>query len=85
MPAVSTNRWVYDMLTLLFSIAMAGIAEREKRRVWLWGFLTFAICALIQTFLIQGYWGAVVGFALSFSAMIWANTKYPVKKGPTLV
>lgn len=72
------------MLTLLFSIAMAGIAEKEKRRVWLWGPLTFAISGLIQTFLIAGYWGAVLGFVVSFSAMIWANTKYPVKKGPTL-
>lgn len=72
------------MLTLLFSISMAGMARHDKRRPWLWGPGTFAVSALIQTFLIAGYWGAVLGFFASFGAMTWANFKYPVRKGPTL-
>ena len=72
------------MLTLLFSISMAGIAELEKRRSWLWGILTFTISGLIQTFLVSGYWGAVLGFFTSFALMTFARIKYPVKKGPTL-
>lgn len=72
------------MLTILFSVAMAGMAQREKRRVWLWGPLTFAISALIQMTLIQGYWGAVLGLLVSFALMTWANFKHPVNKGPTL-
>ena len=72
------------MLTMLFSISMATIAEIEKRRWWLWGSLTFTISAVIQTFLVQGYWGAVLGFFVSFGLMTFAKIKYPVKKGPTL-
>lgn len=72
------------MLTLLFSISIAGMARFERRRPLLWGMLTFAISGLIQTFLVHGYWGAVLGFVVSFAAMTWANFKYPVKKGPTL-
>jgi hypothetical protein len=72
------------MLTLLFSMAMAGMAEREKRSPWIWGFLTALISASIQTFLIAGYWGAVLGLFAAFGLMTWANIKYPVKKGPTI-
>jgi len=72
------------VLTLLFSISMAGMAERENRRPWLWGGLTFLLSALIQTLLIPGYWGAVLGFFLMFGGMIYAKIKYPVNKGPTL-
>lgn len=72
------------MLSILFAVAMAGMAQREKRRPWMWGPLTFAISALIQLILIQGYWGAVLGFLVSFALMIWANIKHPVNKGPTL-
>lgn len=72
------------MLTLLFSISIAGLAEHEKRRGWLWGSCCFLVSAGIQTFLIQGYFGAVLGFVVMFAAMTWANMRYPVKKGPTL-
>jgi hypothetical protein len=72
------------MLTLLFSISMARIASFEKRRWWLWGPGTFAAAGSIQTFLIQGYWGAVLGFILSFASMTYAKMKYPVNLGPTV-
>ena len=72
------------MLTLLFSISMAQIARFEKRRWWIWGPMTFAIAGLIQTFLIQGYWGAVRGFILSYATMTYAKIKYPVNLGPTV-
>ena len=72
------------MLTLLFSIAIAGMAEREKRRGWLWGLIAAALSASIQTFLIQGYWGAVLGLLAAFALMTYANCKYPVKKGVML-
>ena len=72
------------MLTLLFSISIAGMAEWEKRRSWLWGLICFAVSALIQTFLVSGYLGAVLGFFATFCGMVYANFKYPVKKGPTL-
>lgn len=72
------------MLTLLFSISMYGIAEREKRRGWIWGPATFIVSALIQQFLIAGYWGAVLGFFTVFAAMTVAIIKHPVKKGPFL-
>lgn len=73
------------MLTILFSIAMASIARRERRRAWLWGMLTFTISIVIQTQLVPGYWGAVLGLLLSFALMTWANIKYPVDKGPMLL
>jgi len=73
-----------DMLTLLFSMSICGMAQWEKRRGWLWGLGCFLVLALIQTFLVSGYWGAVLGFIVTFCAMIYANFKYPVKKGPTL-
>jgi hypothetical protein len=72
------------MLTILFSLSISGMAEFEKRRGWLWGLSCFLVSALIQTFLISGYFGAVLGFLVSFSAMVYANFKYPVNKGPTL-
>lgn len=72
------------MLTLLFSISIAGMAQFDKRRGWLWGLSCFLVSALIQTFLVSGYWGAVLGFIAAFSAMVWANFHYPVTKGPTL-
>jgi dolichol kinase len=72
------------MLTLLFSISIAGMAKFEKRRSWLWGSLCFLVSALIQTFVVSGYPGAVLGFFATFGAMVYANCKYPVKKGPTL-
>ncbi|MEY4641023.1 MAG: hypothetical protein RLZZ227_1017 [Pseudomonadota bacterium] len=72
------------MLTILFAVAIAGMAEREKRRAWLWGLLTALLSASIQTFLIAGYWGAVLGLIAAFSLMTYANFKYPVNKGPTL-
>lgn len=72
------------MLTLLFSISMYQIAEYEKRRGWIWGPSTFAASGLLQNLLIAGYWGAVSGFVLSFSAMTYMKMKYPVNKGPTL-
>ena len=70
------------MLTLFFSICMYKIAEREKRRPWLWGALTFAVSAAIQHLLIAGYWGAVAGLMVSFGAMTAANIWRPVGKGP---
>jgi len=30
-----------------------------------------------------GYFGAVLGFIVMFVGMIWANMRYPVKKGPS--
>jgi hypothetical protein len=69
------------MLTLLFAMAIAGMAEREKRSPWIWGFLTALLSASIQTFLVAGYWGAVLGLLSAFAAMTYANIKYPVKKG----
>ncbi len=72
------------MLTLLFSISIAGMAEFERRRSWLWGPLCFLVSALIQTFLVSGYLGAVLGFFATFGGMVYANFRYPVKKGPTL-
>ena len=72
------------MLTLLFSISMAQIARYEKRRWWIWGPVTFIVSGLIQTFIIQGYWGALLGFILPFSAMTYVKMKYPVNKGPTV-
>ena len=72
------------MLTLLFSLSMAEIAVIERRRGWLWGSLTFSLSATIQTYLVSGYWGALMGFLISFGAMVTANFKFPVKKGPTL-
>lgn len=72
------------MLTLLFSISMWQIAEYEKRRGWIWGPCTFCGSGLLQTFLISGYWGAVLGFLLSFSFMTYVKMKFPVNKGPTL-
>jgi len=73
-----------EMLTLLFSICMAQIAELEKRRRLLWGLLTFLISAAIQFFLVPGYWGAVSGFFMSYGTMTYINIKYPVNKGVTL-
>jgi NADH:ubiquinone oxidoreductase subunit 6 (subunit J) len=70
------------MLTLLFSICMYQIAEREKRRGWLWGSGTFAWSALLQYVVVAGYWGAVLGLLSSYAAMTYANIKYPVNKGP---
>ncbi|HEY0961243.1 MAG TPA: hypothetical protein VGE69_02695 [Pseudomonadales bacterium] len=72
------------MLSIFFAVAMAGIAQRDKRRPWLWGPLTFMLSALIQMTLVQGYWGAVLGLLGSFALMTWANIRYPVKRGPTL-
>jgi hypothetical protein len=72
------------MLTVLFAVAIAGMAEREKRRPWLWGLLTAMLSACIQNFVISGYWGAVLGLLSAFSLMTYANFKYPVNKGPTL-
>lgn len=72
------------MLTLLFSLSIAGMAEHEKRRSWLWGPSCFLVSALIQTFLVSGYWGAVLGFLVTFGAMVYANFNYPVNKGPTM-
>jgi hypothetical protein len=62
-------------------MAIAGMAEREKRSPWIWGFLTALLSACIQTFLIAGYWGAVLGLLSAFAGMTYANMKYPVKKG----
>ena len=72
------------MLTILFAVAIAGMAERDKRRGWLWGLLTALLSASIQTFLVSGYWGAVLGLLGAFAAMTYANIRYPVKRGPTL-
>lgn len=72
------------MLTLLFSMSICGMAQMDKRRGWLWGISCFLVSALIQTYLISGYWGAVLGFFVMLAAMTYANFKYPVKKGPTL-
>ena len=72
------------MLTIFFAIAMAGMAEREKRRPLVWGLLTFVISALIQITFLQGYWGAVLGLLVSFGLLTYANFKHPVKRGPTL-
>jgi len=72
------------MLTILFAVAIAGMAEREKRNPWIWGSLTALLSAGIQTLLLPGYWGAVLGLILAFAAMTWANFKYPVKKGVML-
>ena len=71
------------MLALLFSMSIAGLAQNDKRRGWLWGSCCFLVSAVIQTFLIPGYFGAVLGFIVMFVGMIWANMRYPVKKGPT--
>ena len=75
---------VRNMLSIFFAVAMAGMAQREKRRAWLWGPLTFALSALIQMTLVQGYWGAVLGLLATYALMTWANFKHPVKRGPTL-
>jgi hypothetical protein len=72
------------MLTILSSLSISGMSEFEKRRGWLWGLSSFLVSKIFQTFLLSGYFGAVLGFLVSFSAMIYANFKYPVKKGPTL-
>ena len=72
------------MLTLLFSICMARIATLERRPWWVWGPATFGISAMIQIFLIQGYWGAVLGLLCSYGLMTWAKIRYPIYKGPTL-
>jgi hypothetical protein len=69
------------MLTLLFAIAIAGMAEREKRSPWIWGALTALISASIQTLVIAGYFGAVLGLLAAIALMTYANIKYPVKKG----
>ncbi len=69
------------MLSVLFAIAVAGMATHEKRRGWLWGMLTFALSGSIQTLLISGYWGAVLGLLSAIALMTYANIKYPVKKG----
>ena len=63
---------------------MAGIAEREKRRGWLWGLLTALLSAGLQVTFIPGYWGAVLGLLAAFALMTYANIKYPVNKGPIL-
>lgn len=73
-----------EVLTLLFSVCMAQIAELEKRRGLLWGLLTFLISAAIQLLLIQGYWGAVSGFFMSYGTMTYINIKHPVNKGVSL-
>jgi hypothetical protein len=70
------------MLTIFFGICIYGMAEREQRRGWLWGPGYCVISALIQTTVLQGYWGAVLSLVLAIAAMTWANIKYPVKKGP---
>jgi len=72
------------VLTLLFNMSMAKIAELEKRRGFLWGSITFLISACIQEFIIRGYWGAVLGFFISYGVMTCVNIKYPVNKGVTL-
>ena len=69
------------MLTVLFAMAIAGMAEREKRSPWIWGLLTAALSASIQTLLIPGYFGAVLGLLSAFALMTYANIKKPVKKG----
>jgi hypothetical protein len=69
------------MLTVLFAVAIAGMATHEKRSPWIWGFLTALLSAGIQIFLIAGYWGAVLGLLSAFALMTYANIKYPVKKG----
>ena len=60
------------------------MAEREKRSPWIWGFLAALLSACIQTFLVSGYWGAVLGLFAAFGLMTYANFKYPVKKGVML-
>jgi hypothetical protein len=70
------------MLSIFFGICIYGMAEREKRRGWLWGPGYYMLSALVQTTLIQGYWGAVLSLVLAIATMTWANMKYPVKKGP---
>jgi hypothetical protein len=72
------------VLTLLFSLSMAQIAELEKRRGLLWGLITFLISACIQEVIIGGYWGAVLGFFISYGVMTCININYPVNKGVTL-
>lgn len=72
------------MLTILFAIAIAGMAERDKRRGWLWGLVAALLSAAIQTFVISGYWGAVLGLLAAFALMTYANIRYPVKREPTL-
>jgi asparagine N-glycosylation enzyme membrane subunit Stt3 len=62
-------------------MSMAGIAEREKRRPWLWGLLTALISFIVQTTLIGGYFGAVLSFFIAFGLMTYANIRKPVKKG----
>ena len=69
------------MLTIFFAIAVAGMAEREKRRGWLWGLIAALLSAGIQVTLVQGYWGAVLGLFASIALMTYANIKKPVKKG----
>lgn len=69
------------LITIMFAIAMAGIAERERRRGWLWGLITALISYVIQTFLIGGYFGAVLAFFAAIALMTYANIKKPVKKG----
>ena len=72
------------MLTVLFAIAVAGMARHEKRSPWIWGLLTALASGLIQTTLVPGYWGAVLGLLVGVGLMTYANFKYPVKKGVML-
>jgi hypothetical protein len=72
------------MLTVFFAIAVAGMAEREKRRGWLWGLISALLSASIQYTLVQGYWGAVLGLLASIALMTYVNIKKPVKKGVML-
>jgi hypothetical protein len=70
-------------LIICMSTLLHRIAEREKRRGWLWAAMT-AIVMIVLLFKVglSGAMGAIVGFVLMFALMTIANIYSPINKGP---
>lgn len=70
-------------LIICISTLMYRIAEKEKRRGWLWAAMTtLLIIMLLFKLGMSGGLAAIAGFLLMFVLMTLANVYKPVNKGP---
>jgi hypothetical protein len=69
-------------LIICMSTLMYRVAEREKRRGWLWSAMTTIVMLLLYQMNFATYATAIAGLLLMFVLMTLANIYRPVNKGP---
>jgi MFS-type transporter involved in bile tolerance (Atg22 family) len=74
--------YIQIFLIICMATCMHRIAEREKRRGWLWASITGIVIVLLGQLLQSAYAPSIAGFIVCFILMTLANIYKPVNKGP---